>query len=39
MDLADALVGWLAADRPGAADQHRAAFSALRQRRSPIKQS
>jgi serine/threonine-protein kinase len=38
LDLADALVGWLAADRPGA-DQHRAAFSALRQRRSPIKQS
>ena len=39
LDLADAIVGWLAAERPDLMDQHRGAFTALKQRRSPIKQS
>jgi len=37
-ELADALVGWLAAERPHAAGAYRGAFAALRQKRSPIKQ-
>src|SRR4051812_8104456 len=38
-DLADALMAWLAGVRPEAANQYRAAFSALKQKLTPVRAS